>query len=285
MPNFIFQALSKQKVDTFCSTFNSLSRELFYDCESHALRHSAEFGAYRERACADFLKLFLPTYLSVGTGFLINTKDEVSTQCDLIIFDPQYTPLVEDAERRRFFPVETVAAIGEVKSTLAKQELLDALIKLGRAKQLRIIGNDVTPVRRAPGLTYEPLGHHFDNMVSFLICAKLSCKLDGITAEISKAYELANIPIRFRHNLVLSLEDGVFCYKNHLLARDAGWMYPEVLKQQMKNRLIFPGENGRNHLGIFTAELFRLCASATIYLPQIWHYDVPQSMGRWQDEN
>lgn len=94
MPNLIFQALSKQKVDTFCTTFNSLSKELFYDCESHTLRHSAEFGAYRERVCGEFLKLFLPTYLAVGSGFLINKNDGISTQCDLVIFDPEYTPLV-----------------------------------------------------------------------------------------------------------------------------------------------------------------------------------------------
>jgi len=106
MPSSIFQALSTQKVDAFRATFATLSRELFYGKDEERLRHSAEFGAFRERLCADFLKLFLPTYLSIGSGFLINRDDKVSTQCDLVIFDPQYTPLVEDAERRRFFPLK-----------------------------------------------------------------------------------------------------------------------------------------------------------------------------------
>lgn len=191
---------------------------------------------------------------------------------------------MEDAEKRRFFPVETVAAIGEVKSVLSKRELLDALVKLARAKQLRIVDEYMTPVRRFPNLIHEELGHHFDYMVSFLICSKFSFKVDDITVDVSKFYDSANVPARFRHNLVLSIEDGILCYRNHLLQRNIGWMYPETCGERMKNRFIFPGQNGRNHFGFFTAELFRLCAGSTIYLPQIGDYDIPQSMGRCQDE-
>lgn len=283
MPNSIFQALSKQKVDVFRSTFATLSRELFYNHEARRLRHSAEFGAYRERLCADFLKLYLPTYLSVGSGFLINKDDRVSTQCDLVVFDPQYTPLVEDAERRRFFPVETVAAIGEVKSTLSKQDLLAALVKLADAKRLRSVEHK-TPVRRAGILSFEEVGHHYDHMVSFLICKQLSFKLDDLTAAVSKHYDAEKVPLQYRHNLVLSIEDGVLCYKNHLLSRNVAWMYPWTRNERMKNRLVFPGHSGRNHFGLFTAYLFMMCANATIYLPELRDYDVPPSIGIYQDE-
>ena len=289
MPSAVFQALSKQKVDSFCSSFKTIAKELFQDDSSHTLRHPAEFGAYRERACADFLRLFLPTYLSIGSGFLINKNDQISTQCDLVIYDPQYTPLVEDAEKRRFFPVETVAAIGEVKSSLSKQDLLNALVKLAIAKQLRIIDGSACPVRRASGLIFGDIGHHFDQMISFLICEKLSFNLDNLTADLTSCYDAANIPVWARHNLVLSLQDGILCYKNHLLEKEGGttvlWMYPWVLNERMKNRFLFPGDSGRNHLAVFTAYLFLLCSHATIYLPHIADYDTPQSMGRYQDEN
>ena len=124
-------------------------------------------------------------------------------------------------------------------------------------------------------------------MISFLICEKLSFKLDNLTADVSMFYDAANIPVWARHNLVLSLEDGILCYKNHLLERDVSipWMYPWVLNERMKNRFLFPGESGRNHLGVFTAYLFLLCANATIYLPHLADYDIPQSMGKYQDEN
>jgi hypothetical protein len=281
--NSIFQALSKQKIDVFRSAYATLSRELFYDNEAHRLRHSAEFGAHRERLCADFLRLYLPTYLNVGSGFLINKDDGVSTQCDLVIFDPQYTPLVEDAERRRFFPVETVAGIGEVKSTLSKQDLLAALIKLAATKRLRDVQSK-SPVRRASNLFFEEDGHHFDQLVSFLICEKLSFKFDDLTADISKHYDKEEVPALYRHNLVLSIEDGILCYKNHLLERNIAWMYPWTRNELMKNRLVFPGTSGRNHFGLFTAYMFLMCVNATIYLPELRDYDTPPSMGIYQDE-
>jgi hypothetical protein len=196
-----------------------LSRELF------------EFGAYRERLCAGFLRSYLPTNLRIGSGFLINKNDEVSTQCDLVVYDPKYTPLVEDAEHRRFFPVESVVAIGEVKSTLSKKEFLTALVKLSRVKRLRDV-EDKSPVRRVDSLLLEEVGHHFDDVVSFLICEKLSFELNDLTAIVSNHYDMENVSIRDRHNLVLSIEDGILCYKNHLLNRNIAWMYPWTVKSR-----------------------------------------------------
>ena len=283
MPNSIFQALSKQRVDVFRSAYSALSRELFFDNETYRLRHSAEFGAYRERLCADFLRLYLPTNLSIGNGFLMNKNDRVSTQCDLVVFDPQYTPLVEDADNRRFFPVETVVAIGEVKSTLSKQELLTSLVKLALAKRLRDISGK-SPIRRADTLLLQEIGHHYDNVVSFLICEKLSFDLEDLTATVSRHYDAENVSVQYRHNLVLSIEDGILCYRNHLLDNEVAWMYPLTRNEQMKNRFISPGESGRNHFALFTAYLFMMCANASIYLPEIGDYDVPLSIGMYQDE-
>ena len=120
--NRIFTALANQTIDTFASCFVALSKEVFYDQENEKLRHPGEFGAFRERLCAQFLKLFIPSYLDVSSGFLINNNDQVSKQCDLIIYDQQYTPMITDAQNLRFFPIETVVCIGEVKSTIARQE-------------------------------------------------------------------------------------------------------------------------------------------------------------------
>lgn len=283
MTNSVFQALSKQKVETFRSAFSALANEVFYDEVAGRLRHSAEFGAYRERICADFLRLYLPSYLRVGSGFLINGYNDVSTQCDLLIYDPEHTPLVEDASSHRFFPVETVAAIGEVKSTLSKQGLRDALIKLSASKAMRKI-EQRTPVRRAIGISQKEIGHHWDNVVSFLVCQKFDFNTQDITSEISKFYDEASTPLRDRHNLVLSIEDGVLCYRNHLLARNVAWMYPYNNEQRMKNRFISPGENGRNHFGIFTSYMFMLCVNATIYLPELRVYDEEPVTGVYQDE-
>jgi len=283
MTSSIFAALATQKIEAFCASFAG-SRELFYDNEEKRLRHSAEFGNLREDICADFLKLFLPAYLNIGSGFLINSFDQVSTQCDLVVFDYSNTPLIEDSKNRRFYPSETVAAIGEVKSVLQKQGFLSALVKLSKAKQIRRF-QDTHHVRRNANTEPGSYTHHFDGMASFLICEKLDFNLTDITADIAKHYDANDIELAHRHNLVLSIEDGIFCYKNHLLTRNVAWMYPVTHREKMHNLFVAPGEGGLNHFNIFTSYIFSLCSNATIFLPDISQYNGPSTVGHYQSEN
>ena len=106
----------------------------------------------------------------------MNSFDEVSTQCDLVIFDGSNTPLIEDSRNKRFFPVESVAAIGEVKSKLSKHDFLSALSKLAAAKATRRFENP-THVRRKVDL--PDYIHNYDLTVSFLICEKLDFDIKG----------------------------------------------------------------------------------------------------------
>jgi hypothetical protein len=283
MPNTIFQTLSEQKINTFTTDFINLSRSLFTETTNSSLYHPGEFGTYREKICADFLQTYIPSYLKIGNGFLINKNDEKSTQCDLVFFDPQYTPKIEDLERKRFFPVETVAGIGEVKSVLSQKDFFSAIIKLAKSKQIGDI-EDKYPIRRSNHLILDKLGHHYDEMISIIICEKLEFSLKDITSKISKVYEEANIHPKHRHNLILSIQDGIFCYKNQFFPEAITWVYPWTKNEKMKNRLISPGENSRNHFGVFITHLFLLFSNVTIYLPHLADYDTPQVAGFYQDE-
>ena len=283
MSSHVFGALANQTVDTFVSRFSALSKELFYDPKNQQFRHPGEFGAFREQICSEFLRLFIPTYLDVGNGFLINSDDDVSTQCDLVIFDRQFTPKITDAQKFRFFPIETVVCIGEVKSKLGKKDFLDALIKLARNKAMCRVRHKVI-ARRSASIDAEAIGHHFDATASFLICEKLDFSLQDITANLSLHYDKNGVPIEDRHNLVLSINDGILCYSNHLLARNVAWMRPVTQGERMKNRLVFPGDGERNHFGIFTAYIFSICANATVYLPNMGEYGSRPSVGDYQDE-
>lgn len=119
---------------------------------------------------------------------------------------------------------------------------------------------------------------------SVLICELLDFSLDNMTAEITKHYEANDVSVEYRHNLILSLKDGVFCYSNHLVKRNIAWMYPVTCNERMKNRLISPGDSKRNHFDIFTSYMFMICAKATIYLPSIGDYVADPSPGLYQDE-
>ena len=97
----------------FRYTFETTSAKIFRNDDSKDLIHPKEFGSYRERACKDFLRLV--------------TANEVSTECDIIIYDRQNTPLIEDSQKNTFFPVETVCGIVEVKSDLCEVDFRKAL--------------------------------------------------------------------------------------------------------------------------------------------------------------
>lgn len=136
--NNIFLQLIKTKIEQFENDYINLSRQIFVD-SSGKIIHPGEFGTYREKIIRNFLKPFLPTRLDIGNGFIITSKDRISSQCDIIIYDKEYTPIIENGEQK-FFPVECVVGVIEAKSKLTKSTLRDALIKLSKIKDLR---NDI----------------------------------------------------------------------------------------------------------------------------------------------
>ena len=129
MANKIFNALLDEKIEIFTNAFSKTAKEIYFD-KDDKLIHSLEYGIYRENSCKDFIKFVIPSKFNIDDGFLINSNDNVSSQCDIVIFDSNHTPLFESGKKQRFFPIETVVAIGEVKSTLSKKEFKIALNKL-----------------------------------------------------------------------------------------------------------------------------------------------------------
>lgn len=118
MPSVIFNTLLDEKIAVFRSVFANTSRQIFVNSNGD-LRHPGECGQFREAIVRDFLRFFIPGRVAVSNGFVITAHDDVSGQCDLIAFDANATPLIESGERQRFFPVESVCAIGEVKSIVS----------------------------------------------------------------------------------------------------------------------------------------------------------------------
>lgn len=214
MGNRIFKQLVESEMKKFKGAFSDDSYSLFFDENQKKLIHSAEFGAHREKICRNFLQLFTPPRLGISTGFVMTHNDLVSTQCDLIIYDQQHSVFIKSDDQQRFFPVETVVGIGEVKSNLSKKDFKSALVKLAKNKELR---EDIpdgclatnTQNFRVYKQTEQILGDH---LMSFLICNKLQFKLSELSEIIETAYK--DIHINYRHNLILSLNDGLIVYEN-----------------------------------------------------------------------
>ena len=192
MPNYIFNKILNRKLDTFYNVFSSDSESIFNT--EGKLYHPQEFGIYRERVLSDLIKTVIPQNFKISDGFIITPKNNLSTQTDIIIFNENNTPVINDGVLR-FFPIESVHAVGEVKSIIrSKKELKEILIKLSNQKMMD-----------------KDLSQNSENedlrLVSFLVCKKIDFDFKNCFSEI---YE--TIDDKYRHNMILSLEDGLVTY-------------------------------------------------------------------------
>lgn len=279
MSNIIFNALLEEKIENFIAAYEKTSNQVFYDEAKKRLKHSGEYGTYREILVREFLKFFTPSRLDIHNGFLITSTDAISTQCDAIIFDAKNTPLIENGEKQRFFPVETACAIGEVKSTLSKSQLKEALNKLARNKALREQILSPTIIRRERNGKFDPQNYAYDQLPSFLICQNFDFNFLSLTKEINSFYE-SDIEIRHRHNLILSLKDGLLAYAD---SNNKTLMFPEIMgriqsdgslspREQLKNRLVISEDSKNTHIKLFCSYMFLLSSSVTILYPEVTNY-------------
>lgn len=272
----IFRTLLKSKIDEFVSAYSETAQALFYDDNGKAL-HDGEYGTYREAVTRDFIRYFVPERFGIGTGFIFNRKGDVSTQCDIVIYDKALTPLIEAGDRQRFFPVESVCAVGEVKSTLDKARLSEALRKLGQIKQLR---EDFDPDKivimkrsiKEQEHEYNPILVPYDHMNTFLVCKHLNLgkKYDfhSLPADVSDWYG-ADCPPHRRHNMVLSVDDGLLFYTATDRETDYGWAYPVACTERCENRFHVPIGNNYSHFQFFCTLLMQLLTEATIVFPDM----------------
>ncbi|MBN1989768.1 MAG: hypothetical protein JW783_10260 [Bacteroidales bacterium] len=93
------------------------------------------------------ISLFLPERYLVKQGHVVNSEGKVSNQFDIIIFDRLNTPkFFESNSSTVFYPIESVLAVGEIKKTLRKNDLIEFGQKIKYLKQdmkRKLIANTV----------------------------------------------------------------------------------------------------------------------------------------------
>jgi len=271
MPNRVFTKLIEEKIEIFKSAFSN-AKEIFYDSTTGKLIHPGEFGVYREKAVIDFLKSFIPNKFQIDSGFVLNNNDEISHQCDLIIFDSTLTPNIHSSNNQRFFPIETVVAVGEVKSVInSMAELRKAVIKLSNIKMMRerIVEPFVDqPVIIGTKREYHPIVNVYDQVCTFLICEKfgfdIKDKFFRPNDVMSYLYEDIK-EARYRHNFILSIEDGLFLYLD-----DIGLVGYPVFGGMLTGTFV-TSDNDR-HFTEFILSMLTVIGFVTILSPDLRHY-------------
>jgi hypothetical protein len=93
--------------------------------------HSGELGIAREEILRRFLRDNLPRRYEVSSGFVFDSSGEISQQLDIIIADALVAPRFEVSGGIRFYPCESVVAVGQVKTHVSsRREMWDAINNL-----------------------------------------------------------------------------------------------------------------------------------------------------------
>ncbi|MFE2939040.1 DUF6602 domain-containing protein [Streptomyces sp. NPDC059255] len=147
--------------------------------QSKVFKHNGEAGTSREVLVKNFLSSYLPAHVeAVHNAEIVTSSGEVSSQCDIVVVDRGALPLTS-LEGYRIIPNECVYGLIEVKTNLAKVDLIDACNKISKARQMektayRKVPNPIRRTTTAYGRTYD----HFPT--SGIIVAFESGKLETL---------------------------------------------------------------------------------------------------------
>ncbi len=88
--------------------------------------HPVVKGGIREILIRDLFRPLLPSNVGIGTGQIATVTGELSPQQDVVIYNRRILPPVLFEETTGIFPIESVLATVEVKTTLTAGELRSA---------------------------------------------------------------------------------------------------------------------------------------------------------------
>ena len=100
--------------------------------------HPGERGRLLEETLRAFLRESMPGRVGLGSGQIVGPlKGNTSKQADIVVYDALNFPLLLNTGSYQLFPNEAVLAVVEVKSTLNRRFLREAVENITSAKSLR----------------------------------------------------------------------------------------------------------------------------------------------------
>ncbi len=173
----------------------SLGKELVLQFERAKLStHTVAVGENKEIAIFKQLEAVLPNGIAVGSGFVFDITGSVSRQCDIILYEKDFAircPINGD-EKNCYYNIESVIAVGEIKSTITTKEYEDCLkkfeqlLKLQRYKHpnhnasMRKYFSSLSMVSVVDKITNQLPKTQFDGIFKFVCCENLSVSFEQI---------------------------------------------------------------------------------------------------------
>ena len=155
-------------------------------------KHWGEEGRFKEAILKNIIKKFLPSNLSVGTGFIIgNNENEISAQSDIIIYD-NTKPLMFSEGDFIITTLSNVRGMVEVKSRVTTSSFQNVLKNFEASIDMLAPFNEQGSIRRGifPSeiLTLFPSPKPFFGIFAFQFDGKVGSQLIDRALRASKSY-------------------------------------------------------------------------------------------------
>ncbi|WP_276254783.1 DUF6602 domain-containing protein [Halomontanus rarus] len=241
-----------------------MSTELRQNFEKRVrlISHPGEIGTAREEALRTMLESYLPQRCGVDTGFVIDSDGNESNQIDIVIFDRNYSPVFEIVNEKRYFPCETVLAVGEVKTEVNTRQLEDSFEKIESVKALNRAG---AKKMIGPGAFGERLeeNKHIDQIFGFIF-SKGSMNIDTLVEKYVEQLEERE----------RNLWPNYFCdYNNVNIGYHGTYDQRSYLgADAMGAEGIYTTESEEMNFGLFHAVLNWFLTQASIGRPNLFSY-------------
>lgn len=144
---------------TLIRLFNHVHKELCTKLElaRDTLDHPTSKGTKSEDLWIELFRKYLPKRYDVHRAFVIDCKDVISDQMDIVVHDRQFSPFVLNLDGEYYVPAESVYAVLEVRQTMNAANVEYASRKIASVRKLY---RTSLPIRYAGGEYPAKLPHH-----------------------------------------------------------------------------------------------------------------------------
>jgi len=103
-------------------------------------------GKIREILAEDLISPILPPGSAIGNGKIVDTRDNSSPECDIILYHRNILPPLLFDQRTGLFPIEACLYAIEIKSKLTATELDDTINKFQKLWSMKPMRQDTRPI-------------------------------------------------------------------------------------------------------------------------------------------
>lgn len=246
-----------------------------------------------EQPAREYFQRMLPSKYYVTHGHIIDRESNVSPQIDLIIADNQQLPsLLTTKDGTEYVPVESVYAIGEIKSTYYKNakyiETFSDTIKTLRDE----FSNEEIPNTAYGGVTPETVlrdtiltqgNRILNHLFAFMVCVDCGDFEFAEAAQIFDDRENRHLP-----NVTVLLNKGIVHRGKLTDERFNVNRYPEWPQDEDEEWYMCPyhgdesdsGSLSGNHLGFLYYAVLQHLTCSLLEPPPLWKYMNEMMIGR-----